>query len=52
MFVFAPDTRIRTHPVRIQSGDWTSVIGVMEGTFTKPMPGADGKTTPPTGKAF
>jgi len=52
MFVFAPDTRIRTHPVRIQSGDWTSVIGVMEGTFTKPMPGADGKTTPPTGKTF
>ena len=52
MFVFAPDTRIRTHPVRIQSGDWTSVIGVMEGTFTKPMPGAVGKTTPPTGKAF
>ena len=37
MFVFAPDTRIRTHPVRIQSGDWTSVVGVMEGTFTKPM---------------
>ena len=52
MFVFAPDTRIRTHPVRIQSGDWTSVIGVMEGTFTKPMPAAAGKTISPTGKAF
>ena len=42
MFVFAPDTRIEVHPVKIASGDWTSVIGVMEGTFTKPMPGADG----------
>ena len=52
MFVYAPDTRIRVHPVKFGSGDWTSVIGVMEGTFTKPMPGADGKITPPTGKAF
>jgi hypothetical protein len=52
MFVYAPDTRIKQHPVRIASGDWTSVIGVMEGTFTKPMPTADGKTIPPTGKAF
>jgi len=52
MFVFAPDTRIKTHPVMIQSGDWTSVIGVMEGTFTKPMPLPDGKSIPPTGKAF
>ena len=52
MFVFAPDTRIKTHPVRIQSGEWTSVIGVMEGTFTKAMPIGDGKTMPPTGKPF
>ena len=52
MFVFAPDTRIQTHPVRIVSGDWTSVIGVMEGTFTKPMSNPDGKAIPPTGKAF
>ena len=33
MFVYAPDTRIKTHPVRIAAGEWTSVIGVMEGTF-------------------
>lgn len=52
MFVFAPDTRIKTHPVRIVSGEWTSVIGVMEGTFTKPMPTPDGKSIPPTGKSF
>jgi hypothetical protein len=52
MFVFAPDTRIKEHPVKFGSGEWTSVIGVMEGTFTKPMPVGDGKTVPPTGKAF
>ncbi|TKT73016.1 ester cyclase [Afipia massiliensis] len=52
MFVYAPDTRIKVHPVRIAAGDWTSVIGEMEGTFTKPMPTPDGKTVPPTGKAF
>ena len=52
MFVYAPDTRIQEHPVRIASGEWTSVIGVMEGTFTNPMPIGDGKTIPPTGKAF
>lgn len=30
MFVFAPDTRIQVHPVKIGSGEWTSVIGVIE----------------------
>lgn len=52
MFVYAPDTRIKEHPVRIGSGEWTSVIGVMEGTFTVPMPVGPGKTIAPTGKAF
>lgn len=52
MFVYAPDTRIRQHPVKFGSGEWTSVIGIMEGTFTKPMLTPDGKTIPPTGKAF
>jgi predicted ester cyclase len=52
MFVFAPDTSIKVHPVKFGSGDWTSVIGVMEGTFSKPMPIGDGKTIPPTGKRF
>jgi hypothetical protein len=52
MFVYAPDTRIREHPVKVAQGEWTSVIGVMEGTFTQPMPTGDGKTIPPTGKAF
>lgn len=52
MFVYAPDTKIRVHPVKIGSSDYTSVIGVMEGTFTRPMPIGDGKFIPPTGKKF
>ena len=52
MFVYAPDTRIKVHPVKVASGEWTSVIGEMEGTFTKPMPTGDGKSMAPTGKAF
>ena len=52
MFVYAPDTRIKVHTVKFGSGEWTAVIGIMEGNFTKPMPTSDGKTIPPTGKAF
>jgi len=52
MFVYAPDTRILQHPVKFGSGEWTSVIGIMEGTFTKPMPIPNGKPIAPTGKAF
>src|SRR5258708_25634742 len=42
MFVYAPDTRILQHPVKFGSGERTSVIGVMEGTFTKSMPAPSG----------
>lgn len=52
MFVFAPDTRIKEHPIRIGSGEWTAVSGILEGTFTRPMPIGDGKTIPASGKAF
>ncbi len=52
MFVYAPDTHIKEHPIRIACGEWTSVMGIMEGTFTEPMPAAEGKTLPPTGKSF
>lgn len=52
MFVFAPDTRIREHPIRIASGEWTAVSGYVEGTFSQPMPIGDGKTIAPTGKPF
>ena len=52
MFVYAPDTRVQQHPIKIASGQWTSVIGEIEGTFTEPMPLPDGSTIPPTGKSF
>lgn len=52
MFVYAPDTRVKEHPVKIAQGEWTAVMGVMEGTFTQPMPAANGKTIAPTGKTF
>jgi hypothetical protein len=54
MFTFAPDNRILEHPVRFGTGDgeWTAVTGWLEGTFTKPMAIGDGKSIPPTGKAY
>ncbi|MFO0551753.1 MAG: ester cyclase [Polyangiaceae bacterium] len=52
MFVWAPDTRIETHPIKVGQKDWTGVVGVIEGTFTQPMPIGDGKSIPPTGKAY
>jgi hypothetical protein len=45
MFVWAP--RIKQHPVKLGERDWTAV---MEGTFTQPMPTADGKFIQATGK--
>jgi hypothetical protein len=52
MFVFAPDTKIKVHPVRFGQGKWTGVVGVMEGTFTQPMPTVAGQSIAPTGKHF
>ena len=54
MFVYAPDTRIKVHPIRFgnETGEWTCVTGVMEGTFSKPMPVGNGKFIKPTGKSF
>ena len=52
MFVWAPDTRIKVHPVKVGQGEWTGVVGVMEGTFTQPMPIGEGKSIPPNGKAY
>lgn len=52
LFVHAPDTRIEVHPIKFGVDDWTSVIGVFEGTFTEPMPNGDGSTIPPTGLPF
>jgi len=52
MFVYAPDTQIKEHPIKFGSGDWTCATGIMTGTFTKPMPTPDGKFIQPTGKSF
>ena len=52
LFVYAPDTRIKEHPIRFGSGKFTAVTGVFEGTFTQPMPIGNGKFIQPTGKAF
>jgi hypothetical protein len=52
LFVYAPDTRIKTHPIRFGSGNFTAVTGIFEGTFTKPLPLGNGKFIQPTGKAF
>jgi hypothetical protein len=52
MFVYAPDTRIKEHPIKVADGEWTAVMGIMEGTFSKPMPMPDGSEVKPTGKKF
>ncbi len=52
LFVHAPDTRIKVHPIRFGSGNMTAVTGVFEGTFTQPMPIGGGKFIQPTGKSF
>ena len=52
LFVHAPDTRIKEHPIRFGSGNYTAVTGVFEGTFSKPMPIGGGKFIQPTGKSF
>jgi len=36
--------------VEIAQGDWTAVIGYLEGTFSRPMPIGDGETIAPTGE--
>ena len=52
MFVYAPDSRVSAHPIKIGQADWTAVVSVFEGTFTRPMPVGAGRTIPPTNKPF
>lgn len=52
LFVHAPDTRIKEHPIKFGSGKFTLVTGVFEGSFTQPMPIGNGQFIQPTGKAF
>ena len=51
MFVYAPNTSIKQHPIRFGSGNMTCVTGVMTGTFSAPMPIGNGKFIQPTGKS-
>lgn len=51
-FTFAPDSRVAAHPIKLGAGEWTSAVGVFEGTFTKPMTLPDGKVIAPTNKPF
>ncbi len=52
LFEWAPDTAIKTHPIRFGSGSWTTATGVMTGTFSQPMRTPDGNVVQPTGKRF
>ena len=52
MFIYAPNTCIKQHPLRFGSGNMTCVTGVMTGTFSAPMPIGVGKFIQPTGKSF
>ena len=38
--------------MKLGQRDWTAVIGVMEGTFTQPMPTGKAKPIRPTGNAY
>jgi hypothetical protein len=52
MFVYAPDTKIKVHPLRFGRDGYTCVTGIMTGTFAAPMPVGDGKFIQPTGNTF
>lgn len=52
MFTYAPDTRIKVHPIKLGDGAWTAVVGIMEGTFTASLTTPDGTVIQPTGKSF
>lgn len=52
LFVWGPDTRIHSHPLRLAKGELTAVTGVMQGTFTRPMPDGKGGFIQPTGKKY
>jgi len=43
----APDTAIKVHPIKFGSGEFTSVIGVMTGTFTSPCRSETGSSFNP-----
>lgn len=52
LFVWAPDTHVSSHYLRIAKDNLTAVCGVMAGTFTRPMPNGTGGFIAPTGKKY
>jgi hypothetical protein len=52
LFVWAPNLKITSHPVRVAKGNLVSAVGVFKGTFSRPMPDGKGGLIPPTGKSF
>ena len=52
MFVYAPNTSIKEHPIRFGSGNMTCVTGIMTGIFSAPMPIGGGRFIQPSGKSF
>lgn len=46
-----PDLRIAAHPVKFGSGEWTLVVGEMRGSFTRPLPAAEGRLIQPNGRS-
>jgi len=52
LFVWAPDLKVVSHPLRVAKNNLVSVIGSFTGTFSEPMPDGNGGFIPPTGKSF
>jgi hypothetical protein len=52
LFVWAPDLKVTSHPVRVAKGELVAVHGVFKGTFSRPMPDGKGGLIQPTGKKF
>lgn len=52
LFEWAPDTSINTHYIRVATNDVSAFAGVMQGTFTRPMPDGKGGFIKPTGKKY
>ncbi len=54
MWTFAPDNRITEHAIRFGTADgqWTAVMGFLDGTFTRPMVLPNGVVIAPTGKSY
>jgi hypothetical protein len=53
-FRLFPDVHVHNDPYMVEfgSGDWTTVVSRVTGTFTGEMKLPTGKVVPPTGKAF